>query len=235
MSLALVAVPRQLGRGGDADAPRRPCPLAAAVSFVPKSGTQGVALDAPIAVAAGSGNLFSVRVTTTTGASVAGMLISAKAWRAGNAPLLPGTTYRIVATVSGPSGVRVQSTSTFRTLTPAATVGATIFPDKLTVGVGQPIVIRFNHSISNSLSRVAVLSHFTVTESKPVPGGWHWFSDNELHFRPKSLWPVGEKIGVVADLDGWSAGDGLWGAGRVTADSRSVIPTSPSPTSRPTS
>ncbi len=190
---------------------------AAAVNFDPKPGANGVALDASIAVDAGSGNLFSVRVTTVAGVPVAGLLTSAKTWHSNAAPLLPGTAYRIVATVSGPSGVRVRSTSTFRTLTPNATVAATIFPDGLTVGVGQPVVIRFDHGISNPLSRAAALTHFTVTESRPVPGGWHWFSDNELHFRPKSLWPAGEKITVASDLDGWSAGDGMWGRGRVTA------------------
>jgi lipoprotein-anchoring transpeptidase ErfK/SrfK len=191
--------------------------LAAAVNFSPRPGTTGVALDAPIAVNAGSGNLFSVRVTTPAGAPVSGMLTSAKDWRSNAGTLLPSTAYRVVATVSGPAGERVQSTSTFRTLTPAANVAATIFPNGLTVGVAQPIVIRFDHYIANPLSRAAALSHFTVTESVPVPGGWHWFSNNELHFRPKSFWPAGEKITVVSDLDGWSAGAGLWGQGRVSA------------------
>jgi len=46
-----------------------------------------------------------------------------------------------------------------------------------------------------------------------VPGGWHWFSNHELHFRPQSFWPAGEKVTVVSDLGGWSAGNGLWGDG----------------------
>jgi lipoprotein-anchoring transpeptidase ErfK/SrfK len=192
--------------------------LAAAVNFDPKPGAAGIALDAPIAVSAGSGYLFSVRVASAAGWPVAGELTSAKAWRSQSGPLLPGTEYRITATVSGPSGVRVKSTSTFHTLSPSANVTATIFPDHLTVGVAQPVVIRFNHYITNSLSRAAAVSHFTVTESIPVAGGWHWFSNNELHFRPKSFWPTGEKITVTSDLDGWSAGDGLWGSGGVTAN-----------------
>jgi lipoprotein-anchoring transpeptidase ErfK/SrfK len=154
--------------------------LAAAVNFDPKPGAAGIALDAPIAVSAGSGFLFSVRVASAAGWPVAGELTSAKAWRSQAGPLLPGTEYRITATVS--------------------------------------VVIRFNHYITNSMSRAAALSHFTVTESIPVAGGWHWFSNNELHFRPKSFWPTGEKIAVASDLDGWSAGDGLWGSGGVTAN-----------------
>jgi lipoprotein-anchoring transpeptidase ErfK/SrfK len=192
--------------------------LAAAVNFEPKPGASGVALDAPIAVSAGSGNLFSVRVATAAGWPVTGELTSAKAWRSAPGALQAGTEYRITATVSGPSGVRVKATSTFQTLTPTANVTATIFPNGLTVGVAQPVVVRFNHYITNSLSRTAALSHFTVTESIPVAGGWHWFSNNELHFRPQAFWPTGEKITVASNLDGWSAGDGLWGSGAATAN-----------------
>ena len=44
-------------------------------------------------------------------------------------------------------------------------------------------------------------------------GGWHWFSNNELHFRPESYWPAKEQVTVSWDLSGWNAGDGMWGDG----------------------
>ncbi len=91
-----------------------------------------------------------------------------------------------------------------------------MFPNGgLTVGVAQPIVVRFDHFVDDAAARAAVLSHFTIIESRPVPGGWHWFNDRELHFRPKSFWPTGEKITIVADFDGWNAGAGRWGQGGV--------------------
>src|SRR5882757_6179477 len=62
--------------------------LAAAVNFAPKPGANGIALDAPIAVSAGSGNLFSVRVASAAGWPVAGELTSAKAWHSKPGPLL---------------------------------------------------------------------------------------------------------------------------------------------------
>jgi lipoprotein-anchoring transpeptidase ErfK/SrfK len=93
-------------------------------------------------------------------------------------------------------------------------VSDTIFPGPgLEVGVGQPIVIRFDHDVENPFSRAAALTHFRIIESSPVPGGWHWFNNHELHFRPKAFWPTGEKVTVVSDLAGWSAGNGLWGDG----------------------
>ena len=102
-------------------------------------------------------------------------------------------------------------------LSPVASVTATVFPDSLTVGVAQPIVIRFNHFVANAAARAAVLQRFTVTESRPIPGGWHWFSNRELHLRPQVFWPVGEKVTVTSDLNGWNAGDGMWGEGTVHA------------------
>ncbi|MDQ1380353.1 MAG: hypothetical protein QOJ71_1072, partial [Actinomycetota bacterium] len=113
------------------------------------------------------------------------------------------------------SGLTVAATSAFRTVTPTARVAATVFPDNgMTVGVAQPIVIRFDHFVDSDTSRAAVLSHLRVTESRPVAGGWHWFSSRELHFRPQQLWPSGEQVTVDTNLDGWDAGHTLWGTGR---------------------
>lgn len=187
--------------------------LVSSVTFTPQAGSTDVALDTPVAVQTRTGRFASVRVVSSTGVPIPGaMTRSRTAWRS-NEPLLAGTAYRMIATLTG-DGVTAQSGATFRTLTPTGTVTDTLFPGPgLEVGVAQPVVIRFNHDINNPLSRAAAYAHFTITESKPVPGGWFWFSNHELHFRPKSFWPSGEKVTVVSDLAGWSAGDGLWGDG----------------------
>lgn len=194
--------------------PAQRAALAAAVMVAPKSGAIDVALDAPVVVVAGAGRLTAVRVTNANGIPVTGTFASpGKRWRS-SGPLAAGNVYRVAATVEGSSGVKATSTSTFRSLTPFANVDATVFPgDGLTVGIAQPIVIRFNHFIDDAAARAAVLDHFIITESRPVPGGWHWFSANELHFRPETFWPAGEKVTLTADLSGWNAGSGLWGHG----------------------
>jgi lipoprotein-anchoring transpeptidase ErfK/SrfK len=196
--------------------------LAAAVSFHPAPGATGVSLDAPVVVTTKAGRLTAVRVTTTSvpqsSTALGGATISAGRTWWSNGPLASATSYRVTATVADADGVTAQSSSTFRTLAPVATVNARIFPSGgISVGVAQPIVIRFNHYIDGTPARAAVLRHFTITESHPVPGGWYWFSANELHFRPKAFWPKGEKVRVVSDLDGWNAGKGLWGQGTVVA------------------
>ena len=191
--------------------------LAGAVTFAPRPGAADVALDARVVVIAQAGRLRAVRVTTTENWPLFGTLSSSgKRWES-NGSLVPGASYRVTAMVSGSPGVTAQPTSTFRTVTPVASVRATVFPDGLTVGVAQPIVIRFDHFIADAAARAAVLQRFTVTESRPVPGGWHWFSNRELHLRPKVFWPVGEKVTVASDLNGWNAGDGMWGEGTARA------------------
>jgi lipoprotein-anchoring transpeptidase ErfK/SrfK len=187
--------------------------LVAGVTFSPKAGSNEVPLDTAVAARTTRGRFASVHAVSATGATVPGRMTRAgTAWRS-DKPLLPGTTYRITATVIG-EGVTARPTSTFRTVTPTAMVTDTLFPGPgLEVGVAQPVVIRFNHDIENAWSRVAALEHFTILESKPVPGGWHWFNNHELHFRPRSFWPTGEKVTVVSDLAAWNAGDGLWGDG----------------------
>lgn len=189
--------------------------LVKSVAFFPRAGAVDVAPNAQIVVFGTAGRLTAVRVTGPDGRSVGGAFAaSARQWHS-QGLLAPTSSYRIIATTVGRSGLTVNASSTFRTLTPAGLVGATVFPaGGITVGVAQPIVIRFDHFVDSDAARAGVVSHFTVTESRPVPGGWHWFSARELHFRPQQFWPVGEQVTVSADLEGWDAGNGLWGAGR---------------------
>lgn len=188
--------------------------LAASLSIVPASGATSVAPDAPIVVAAGAGHLTSVRVTSSSGTAVAGALrSSAGQWRS-SGPLAYGTVYRVAARVSGEMQVSTESTATFRTLTPLEGVTASVFPSTgLSVGVGQPVVFRFSRAITGDAARAGVLRHLTIRESRPILGGWHWFSDRELHFRPKKFWPTGERVTVGWNLTGWNAGSDAWGQG----------------------
>ena len=191
--------------------------LATALTFTPSPSAVDVPLDTPVAVSTATGWLTSVRVTGANGAVLPGTLAASRqSWQA-NTTLAANTTYQVSAQLSGLQGPRGELTSTFQTLTPVARVGARVFPDNLTVGVGQPVVVRFDHAITGPPAQAAALRHFHVTASKPVSGGWRWFSPRELHFRPASYWPTGEHVSVSGNLDGWNAGDGMWGAGQPRA------------------
>lgn len=190
--------------------------LAADLTIVPTSGGTSVAPDAPIVVRAGTGVLSDVRATSSDGAPVEGEFsFRADQWHS-TERLAYGTAYRVTATVAkvvAESRVQAESTATFKTLTPSATVTASVWPTSgLHVGVGQPIVFRFSQEITSPEARASLLQHLSVAKSRPVTGGWHWFSNRELHFRPKKFWPAGVKLTVGWDLTGWNAGRS-WGEG----------------------
>jgi lipoprotein-anchoring transpeptidase ErfK/SrfK len=206
-------VARSVRRGPSRAAATRA--LTSAIRISPPDGASNVAPDAPVEVDTAIGRLGAVRVLSAGGDPVAGMLVaSGTQWRS-IATLTYGTTYHVFVTATGAAHARAVLTSTFGTVIPATFVSASMFPSEgLIVGVGQPIVFHFDQSISSPAAQSEVLSHLDVTESQPVLGGWRWFSDDELHFRPDGFWPAHEQVTVSWDLDGWDAGSGMWGGGQ---------------------
>ena len=167
-------------------------------------------------VTAPPGELVTVHVTSSGGVAVAGERSSAADRWQSTGSLAYGTVYRVTAVVSGTGQVQAESNITFRTLTPQASVTASVFPDSgLTLGVGQPVAFRLSQSIDDATARASLISHLSVTESRRVAGGWYWFSHREVHFRPEGFWPTGEQVTVAWDLTGWNAG-GVWGEGSGT-------------------
>jgi lipoprotein-anchoring transpeptidase ErfK/SrfK len=204
------------GSSGKSQAPghlaagRPESPTIPPVSFTiePPDGATNLPLNAKVAVSASGGRLLSVVVTSADATAVAGTLDpTSQSWQS-TATLAGHADYTVTAVGVSASGKNFESTSKFSTLTPAAVLLPLIFPgDGVTVGVGMPIQIRFNHSVSD---KAAVQAAFHVAMSTPVPGGWHWFSDSELHFRPQQYWPVGERVQLTANLAGVDAGGGVW-------------------------
>jgi lipoprotein-anchoring transpeptidase ErfK/SrfK len=191
--------------------------LAASVKFSPAPGTTAVAPNTPIIVKAVAGHLTAVRVTWQ-GQLVAGGPLDrpAKEWRS-SGTLAYGSQYKVTATVSSASHVRAASTMSFRTLTPTTAITTSVFPwEGLKVGVGQPIVFTLSQPIASGAARAKLLEHLSVKESQPIAGGWHWFSDRELHFRPRTFWPVGDDVTVAWNLSGWNPSGGAWGTSKGT-------------------
>jgi lipoprotein-anchoring transpeptidase ErfK/SrfK len=193
---------------------QRQAALGASMSFAPAPGATNVAPDAPVVVRVRSGELRSVGLQSASGAPVAGGFVSAREWQS-SGQLAYGTLYRVSMVAADTSGVVIAPTMTFQTLVPSVGVTASVFPsDGLSVGVGQPVVFRFAQPITDPAARVRVLRHLSVHVSRPVQGGWYWFSDRELHFRPAKFWPAGAQVTVTWDLTGWNAGAGMWGEGQ---------------------
>lgn len=185
------------------------------LQITPAPGATGVALDAPVSVAAASGTLVSVKVASASGTPLAGAVSPTTGTWQSSGGLLPSTTYTVSVSVAG-YGATASHTATFTTLTPAAVVTAAVFPtDGMTVGVGQPLVLNFDHDVASPAVQKAIESRLTVAMSTPVPGAWYWFSPHELHFRPQNFWPANETIQVSGNLNGIDVGNGDWTAGSV--------------------
>ena len=176
----------------------------------PPSGATGIRPDAKVTVQANRGRLASVRVVDGGGNEVAGALAPfGHSWTStGTLYLARG--YKVTAQIAGVNKKRlVVRTSDFSTIRPAGLLGPQITPgDNETVGVGQPIIVRFNSPVAN---RNVITALLTVSMSKPVDGAWHWFGPKEVHYRPKDYWPSGEELSVVAKLTNVEAGNNVWG------------------------
>jgi lipoprotein-anchoring transpeptidase ErfK/SrfK len=173
-----------------------------------------VAVGTVVSVTAATGRLTAVTVAATDGTTLPGSLDSRGTSWTSTGHLALKTSYTVTVDAKMPSGRDTEQVSHFQSLVPAATLGVTLVPaNGLTVGIAQPIVLRFDHAVTN---KDALIAQLHVTESTPVAGGWHWFSSRELHFRPEVYWPSGEKVSITADLAGFDAGGGTWGATSAT-------------------
>jgi len=191
--------------------------LADAVKTDPLNGSTGIALDAPISVTTSIGHLVSVQVAPIGGQELTGTLDAHSTQWTESGALAASTLYQVRTVVKSRSGLTTTAISSFTTLTPASWVSASLWPDDgLTVGVGQPIVLKFTQPITSLAARQTLLSHLSLSLSDPVPVGAYWFSETEMHLRPENYWPVGEQIFMAENLNGWDATGGLWGQGIVT-------------------
>ncbi len=179
------------------------------LTFNPANGATAVPLDAPITVSVSSGHLGTVQVNGPLGQPVAGALSpGGQTWSSSPGALAPLTSYTIVVTGRNSSGKTVQQQASFTTLQPAATLTDDIEPTSGTVGVGMPIIVKFNHSV---VDKAAVQKAYVVQMSTPVLGAWNWISDKEMRFRPQAYWPTGEHVTLTSSLAGVNAGNGVWG------------------------
>jgi lipoprotein-anchoring transpeptidase ErfK/SrfK len=195
------------GPGNGAKADEKVAPVRLTVT--PENRATRVALDARAKVVAEDGRLRAVRVGGSGGRRLAGKLAEdGRSW-VSTGPLAPATRYRVVADAVDEAGTPTRRQTTFTTLRPRAELRAAIMPlDGETVGVGLPIGVWFNQPVAD---RAAVERRLQVTSSRPVTGAWHWFADNEVHYRPRDYWPSGSRVTLRTRLAGTDAGDGVWG------------------------
>lgn len=181
----------------------------------PATGASGVSPVSPISVAVADGTIQTVTLTNDEGKVVPGAMTATKtSWKAGE-ELGYGKTYQLVAKATNSAGAQVSRASTFSTITPDnmtmpyinTAAGYSIDPTQK-YGVGQAIRVHFDEPIADKAAAERALS---VTTVPAQVGGWNWFTDQDVHWRPKTYFHAGTKVTVAAKVYGVKVGPGLYG------------------------
>jgi lipoprotein-anchoring transpeptidase ErfK/SrfK len=191
---------------------RSGAPVAAAeVKVDVGPGRDNVLPTTPITVKASGGTLDTVTVTNSaTGTKVKGSLSDDKTTWTSSEPLAYSASYDVVADTLAPDGKKAEEKSTVKTLAPKATAFPSFIPapSVTDVGVGQPIVVKFDKDITD---KAAAEKALTVTTTPQQTGGWYWLSKREVHYRPQAYWQPGTTIKVHAGVYGVDLGGGVFG------------------------
>jgi lipoprotein-anchoring transpeptidase ErfK/SrfK len=207
------------GAKNDDGAPA-PAPTQSTVAVVsPKADATGVVAVTPVRYSSEDPENTTVKVTDSKGAEVKGTLDKdAKTFTPSKA-LSYNTKYTVTVTGTVSDGKGGTSSSTFTTMkAPTKVVRATSFlGDGMTVGVGMPLIVKFNRAIPTSY-RDDVERRMVVTATPSQEGTWHWISPTEIHFRPKVYWKANSKVFYRVSLAGVPLGNGYYGKSDMTVD-----------------
>jgi lipoprotein-anchoring transpeptidase ErfK/SrfK len=168
-----------------------------------------VAYDEPVTLQVNDGTIKSADVAADEGDALSGSVVDG-AWVSDDPPE-PGLTYHAsVVAIDGDDAEHDLETSFSVAGVPDGNrLTLSMQPSKESVvGVGAPIVIRFDQAVTE---KAALEEHMIVASSTPVVGAWNWISDTEAHFRPEEYWPAGTDVALDLDFNGVKAGEDLWG------------------------
>jgi lipoprotein-anchoring transpeptidase ErfK/SrfK len=213
--------PSQSRAQASASASAHAAALAKDLKITPADGSHNADPAAGITVTAVKGKVTNVTVTPTgsTAGSTSADAVSGRlsdggtSWRS-DRNLSVSQSYTVTATGTAPSGEKITTTSTFKTLTPAASFSAHIFEGyKQSYGVGMPIILNFSHPITD---KAAVERSLELTTSNPVVGAWYWDGDEQLYFRPRDYWPANTTVSFTGHFNGVQAAKGVYGTHDLT-------------------
>lgn len=179
------------------------------IRVAPAAATGPISPTAAVTVTAHNGTLQRVTMTNPSGEQVDGTLAAGGSRWTVAEPLGYDTTYTIRATAVGSSGKPVTTTSTVTTVDPEALAYPAMSPiPGSTVGIGHPLAFYFDVPIED---KQAVENAIEITTDPAVQGAFYWFSDTEVHWRPREFWAPGTQIEVDVNLYGLHLGNGVYG------------------------
>lgn len=177
----------------------------------PVAGAVDVAPDHVVTITASGGSIGAMTIASATDVVSGALSDDNTTWHS-TATLVPLTTYRVTGTTVDAAGTTAVVGWTFTTGKPANVFRAILSPgDDKVVGVGMPVIVKLSSAVPKA-QHATFVSRLTVTSVPAVVGAWRWFSDTELHWRPKDYWPAGTKVEVDAKINGFTPGDGSFAA-----------------------
>ncbi|MDX3387779.1 Ig-like domain-containing protein [Streptomyces niveiscabiei] len=184
------------------------------IKITPADGSANASINNSAAVTVSKGTLTAVTMTTSDGTAVKGELSADKlTWKPSD-QLERSTTYKVAAEAKDSEGRVAHENASFTTVSPANSFIGNFTPDSgSTVGVGMPVSINFNKSITN---KAAVQKGITVTSSSGQEVVGHWFGANRLDFRPEQYWTENSTVTLKLALDGVEGAPGVVGVQQKT-------------------
>jgi lipoprotein-anchoring transpeptidase ErfK/SrfK len=210
------------GAGSSTPSPSSPgAPAgAAAVAITPAAAAKDVAPGTHVKVTAAGGAAVTAVTVTHGSTKVSGKLAADGHTWTSSGKLAFNTKYTVAVTATGTGKPTV--TSTFTTATASRTISSSLEANLMTAlhsgtyGVGQVVIVHFNHSITKS-ERANVIAALKVDATPSVVGRWHWVTSQQVDYRPEKYWATGTTIKVSADLYGVKFGSGVYGSSNASA------------------
>ncbi|WP_246456198.1 L,D-transpeptidase [Nocardioides mesophilus] len=200
------------GQSESAASPEAPAVSVASISDNLPAGEAGVPVDQQVKLTADQGTFQSVEVTFgAKKEKLAGELSEGDRVWTSTDRLEPGLLYTVRSVAVDADGLTKRDKTSFRTedLSLDQQTYPSIAPlGGETVGVGMPVIVRFDVPVTD---RASIEKHLSVSSSPAQVGAWHWISDNEVHWRPKTYWKPGTDVRVTADINSIPAGNGIYG------------------------
>lgn len=191
----------------------------AVVTATPALDSTDLSPSAPITISVADGTIQDLKLTNPEGKVVAGSISEdGHTWSIGEV-LGFGKTYTVAGTAVNEDGKTVPIAGTYSMLDSDVQSRATITPgDGSTVGVAQPVMIRFAVEPED---KAAVQKALTITTVPEVEGSWAWVQHDDgwgVDWRPKDYWPAGTTVHVEAKLYGVRYAAGAYGSTDLTTD-----------------
>ncbi len=174
-------------------------------------GARGVDIGKKVRLRVASGTLQEVQMTGPKGGIVEGRLSPDKTRWVSTSPLQAASRYRVTSTAVDADGLKKGFEAGFKTR--SLTLDEQTYPSFVpvegqTVGVGMPVIIRFDVPVTDKAS---IEKHLKVVSQPAQAGSFYWVSSQEVHWRPRTYWRPGTNVTVNADIAGVPAGNGIYG------------------------